>query len=188
MSWFIAKRLLSLFLTLLLAAALVLVAVVALALLLLLTDTALSVWERLTAAPGWVRFGWLAGVGAITVGATFLAWRWLQPKPETADTAALPTLDPDRLHQEAVLLAEDHGLDIVLVGGRDAWMITDFLKEKDVPVILLTAKAGTESRLAGLEQGADDYLVKPFDLPELEARLRALVRRAQGASARRGRP
>lgn len=38
--------------------------------------------------------------------------------------------------QEAVLLAEEHGLDIVLVGGRDAWMITDFLKEKEVPVIL----------------------------------------------------
>jgi DNA-binding response OmpR family regulator len=45
---------------------------------------------------------------------------------------------------------------------------------------VLTARGRTEERIAGLDAGADDYLGKPFDLAEVEARLRALVRRAQG--------
>jgi len=45
------------------------------------------------------------------------------------------------------------------------------------PVLLLTARAETHDRVAGLDAGADDYLVKPFDMAELEARLRALTRR-----------
>ena len=48
------------------------------------------------------------------------------------------------------------------------------------PVIVLTARNRTEERIAGLDAGADDYLGKPFDLAEVEARLRALVRRSQG--------
>ena len=48
------------------------------------------------------------------------------------------------------------------------------------PVLILTARNRTEERIAGLDGGADDYLGKPFDLAEVEARLRALVRRAQG--------
>ena len=48
------------------------------------------------------------------------------------------------------------------------------------PVLILTARNRSEERIAGLDAGADDYLGKPFDLPEVEARLRALVRRAQG--------
>jgi two-component system OmpR family response regulator len=48
------------------------------------------------------------------------------------------------------------------------------------PVLVLTARDRTEERIAGLDAGADDYLGKPFDLAEVEARLRALVRRAQG--------
>jgi len=51
------------------------------------------------------------------------------------------------------------------------------------PVLILTARAGLEDRVKGLNLGADDYLTKPFDLPELEARVRALVRRGKfGAS------
>jgi two-component system OmpR family response regulator len=51
------------------------------------------------------------------------------------------------------------------------------------PVLILTARAGLEDRVKGLDLGADDYLTKPFDLPELEARVRALVRRGKfGAS------
>ena len=46
------------------------------------------------------------------------------------------------------------------------------------PVLVLTARDRTEQRIAGLDAGADDYLVKPFDLAEVEARLRALLRRA----------
>ncbi|RZI64136.1 response regulator transcription factor [Variovorax guangxiensis] len=48
------------------------------------------------------------------------------------------------------------------------------------PVLVLTARDRTDERIAGLDAGADDYLGKPFDLAEVEARLRALVRRAQG--------
>ncbi len=49
-----------------------------------------------------------------------------------------------------------------------------------VPVLILTARDTVEDRIAGLDAGADDYLVKPFDLGELAARLRALTRRAGG--------
>lgn len=48
------------------------------------------------------------------------------------------------------------------------------------PVLVLTARDRTQERIAGLDAGADDYLGKPFDLAEVEARLRALVRRTQG--------
>ena len=52
------------------------------------------------------------------------------------------------------------------------------------PVLVLTARDRTEERIAGLDAGADDYLGKPFDLAEVEARLRALVRRAHGSGDR----
>lgn len=50
-----------------------------------------------------------------------------------------------------------------------------------LPVIVLTALDGLDDRVAGLNAGADDYLTKPFDFPELEARLHALLRRVRGA-------
>jgi two-component system, OmpR family, response regulator MprA len=49
-----------------------------------------------------------------------------------------------------------------------------------VPVLMLTARAAVSDRIDGLDAGADDYLVKPFDVDELKARLRALLRRAHG--------
>ena len=52
-----------------------------------------------------------------------------------------------------------------------------------MPVLLLTARDALEDRIAGLDSGADDYLVKPFALAELAARLRALLRRAAADSA-----
>jgi two-component system OmpR family response regulator/two-component system response regulator QseB len=54
-----------------------------------------------------------------------------------------------------------------------------------IPVLILTARDAVEDRIAGLDAGADDYLVKPFDLHELAARLRALIRRAHGEAAPR---
>lgn len=50
----------------------------------------------------------------------------------------------------------------------------------NTPVIILTARESVESRVKGLDAGADDYIIKPFDLNELSARIRALVRRSQG--------
>jgi two-component system response regulator MprA len=54
------------------------------------------------------------------------------------------------------------------------------------PVLMLTARDAVDDRVAGLDAGADDYLVKPFALKELKARLRALLRRAEPASADEG--
>lgn len=49
-----------------------------------------------------------------------------------------------------------------------------------LPVLIMTARDGTADRIAGLDAGADDYLIKPFDVEELKARVRALLRRSQG--------
>jgi two-component system OmpR family response regulator len=51
-----------------------------------------------------------------------------------------------------------------------------------LPVMILSAREGTEDRVRGLDLGADDYMVKPFSLPEMEARVRALLRRGMGAT------
>lgn len=56
------------------------------------------------------------------------------------------------------------------------------LRKSQMPVLLLTARDALEDRVKGLDLGADDYLTKPFDLPELEARVRALLRRSQGVA------
>ena len=53
-------------------------------------------------------------------------------------------------------------------------------EQQSLPVLILTARDGTPDRIAGLDAGADDYLVKPFDVDELKARVRALLRRSQG--------
>ena len=55
-------------------------------------------------------------------------------------------------------------------------------QQNDLPVLVLTARDTVRDRVAGLEAGADDYLIKPFDLSELVARIRALLRRAHGRS------
>jgi two-component system, OmpR family, response regulator QseB len=55
-------------------------------------------------------------------------------------------------------------------------------KKNTLPVLILTARDAVEDRVSGLDAGADDYLVKPFDLDELAARVRALLRRSAGRS------
>jgi two-component system response regulator QseB len=54
---------------------------------------------------------------------------------------------------------------------------------KDLPVLILTARDTVENRIEGLDLGADDYVVKPFDLLEVNARLRAITRRREGRAA-----
>jgi len=69
-------------------------------------------------------------------------------------------------------------LDIMLP-GIDGWeLLRRLRKTKKTPVLLLTARDAVRDRVRGLDTGADDYLVKPFELDELLARLRALIRRS----------
>jgi two-component system, OmpR family, response regulator len=67
----------------------------------------------------------------------------------------------------------------VLLPGVGGHQVCSALRERDrwVPVLMLTALGAVEDRIRGLDSGADDYLVKPFDFGELLARLRALIRR-----------
>ena len=68
-----------------------------------------------------------------------------------------------------------------MLPGLDGWEIyAGCGKTKKTPVLMLTARDTVRDRVRGLDTGADDYLVKPFDLEELLARLRALIRRCAG--------
>jgi two-component system OmpR family response regulator len=69
----------------------------------------------------------------------------------------------------------------VMLPRLDGWQLLERLRShKRTPVLMLTARDAARDRVRGLDTGADDYLVKPFDLTELLARLRALIRRAAG--------
>ncbi|WP_281857604.1 response regulator transcription factor [Litoreibacter halocynthiae] len=91
----------------------------------------------------------------------------------------------DMLHngQEAALFLKDDTSDLIILDinlpGMDGLeLLKDLRSRGDMrPVILLTARAETEDRVIGLDAGADDYLIKPFEAAELEARVRALSRR-----------
>ena len=66
----------------------------------------------------------------------------------------------------------------VMLPRKDGWTLLRQLRQtRRTPVLMLTARDRSEDRVRGLDTGADDYLVKPFDLPELLARIRALIRR-----------
>jgi two-component system OmpR family response regulator len=84
----------------------------------------------------------------------------------------------DTTEQQAVLL--DLGLP-----GRDGLEVLRRLRQsgQTLPVIIITARDGVEDRIRGLDLGADDYLVKPFEVNELLARLRAVIRRQGGQAA-----
>ena len=67
----------------------------------------------------------------------------------------------------------------VMLPKLDGWeLLARLRKQKQTPVLMLTARDAHSDRVRGLDTGADDYLVKPFDLPELLARIRALIRRS----------
>lgn len=84
---------------------------------------------------------------------------------------------------EALWLAENHGFDAlvldVMMPGKDGFTVVRNLRRKNIstPAIFLTARSEVEDRVRGLDAGGDDYLVKPFSMTELLARLRALLRR-----------
>lgn len=95
----------------------------------------------------------------------------------------------DHLHAaepaESALALTAYDLAIIDIGlpGMDGLELIRRVRRKGimVPVLILTARDGLEDRVKGLDIGADDYLVKPFLLPELQARIRALVRRSQAS-------
>jgi DNA-binding response OmpR family regulator len=113
--------------------------------------------------------------------------------------------DDERLSQLTAKYLETHGVDVRLVArgdlaigeilrvrpdvvlldlmlpGRDGLEVCRALRARiDVPIIMVTARTGEADRVAGLEDGADDYVAKPFSARELLARIRAQARRARG--------
>lgn len=90
--------------------------------------------------------------------------------------------------EDAIYKAKAWEYDVVLLDVMlpklDGWSVLRRLREtKHTPVLMLTARDTVQDRVRGLNSGADDYLVKPFSLTELLARLRALIRRSAGQSA-----
>ena len=87
--------------------------------------------------------------------------------------------------EEGFFLASNEVFDLLILDlnlpGRDGLEILQSLRARGwhTPVLILTARDALDDRVAGLDSGADDYLVKPFAFPELHARLRALVRRGR---------
>lgn len=93
----------------------------------------------------------------------------------------------DGRNVESALATYEYGMLILDLGlpGVDGLEILERMKrtEKQTPVLIITARGGVEDRVGGLNAGADDYLVKPFSLEELVARVFALRRRTQGWSS-----
>ncbi len=76
-------------------------------------------------------------------------------------------------------------LDVMLPDGDGRDLAREIRRSSDVPIVMLTARGEEIDRVVGLELGADDYVVKPFSMRELTARIRAILRRGR-ASERRG--
>lgn len=90
----------------------------------------------------------------------------------------------DGTQADAALAAQRYDLVLLDLGlpGRDGLAVLQALRARRdrTPVLVATARDAVASRIAGLDAGADDYLLKPYDLDELLARIRALLRRAAG--------
>ena len=82
---------------------------------------------------------------------------------------------------EALRLIENQFFDLILLDimlpGADGYDIMEYIRPMGIPVIFITAKHEVRDRVKGLKLGADDYLVKPFDVVELVARVEAVLRR-----------
>ncbi len=97
--------------------------------------------------------------------------------------------------EEGLYKAENYPYDAIVLDVMlpkvDGWKVLEKIRTKETaeqtarptPVLMLTARDRTADRVRGLDTGADDYLVKPFDLPELLARIRALIRRSAGVAS-----
>ena len=87
---------------------------------------------------------------------------------------------------EQTLSGQQYDLILLDLGlpGQDGLQLLNRLRQKknNTPVLIVTARDDLDSRLAGLDGGADDYIIKPFDLSELLARIRAVLRRQSGQS------
>ena len=82
---------------------------------------------------------------------------------------------------EAIAIIEKEEFDLILLDimlpGADGYDVMEYVRPLGVPVIFITAKHEVKDRVKGLKLGADDYLVKPFDVVELVARVEAVLRR-----------
>ena len=98
------------------------------------------------------------------------------------------TVDYARDGTQGLQLASSEGYDAVILDlglpGLDGLTLCRRLRDtarRDVPIVMLTARDTEADKLSGFDAGADDYVTKPFSLLELQARLKALVRRASGS-------
>ena len=92
---------------------------------------------------------------------------------------------------EGLRIAEEIKPDLVMLDimlpGMDGWQVCKRLRQTSkVPIIMLTAKGETEDKVQGLEMGADDYIVKPFEVKELLARIHAVLRRTGDETTQQG--
>ncbi len=91
--------------------------------------------------------------------------------------------------EEALFMGREYPYDIAVIDlglpKVDGMAVIKSLREqqRDFPVLILTARSSWQDKVAGLESGADDYLAKPFHMPELLARLNALLRRRAGSAS-----
>ena len=88
--------------------------------------------------------------------------------------------------EEALEMARSNNYDVILLDvmlpKADGFSVCQQIREfSDVPIIMLTAKGDDMDKILGLEYGADDYITKPFNILEVKARIKAIIRRAQGA-------
>lgn len=88
---------------------------------------------------------------------------------------------------ETALLGQPYDLVLLDLGlpGQDGLVLLQHIRnaKNNTPVLIMTARDDINSRLSGLDGGADDYLVKPFDIAELHARIRAIIRRNSGQAS-----
>ena len=87
---------------------------------------------------------------------------------------------------QALQAIEQESFDLVILDlglpRMDGMSVLNKVRDKDIdiPILVLTARDAIEDRVSGLDAGADDYVVKPFDIVEIKARIRAIVRRSKG--------